>query len=47
MVLLWLRDELFDHGVLHSVQRGRKKPTLEAVTATVGALRKIDAETVR
>eukprot|EP00500_Bicosoecida_sp_ms1_P013497 CAMPEP_0203821952 /NCGR_PEP_ID=MMETSP0115-20131106/44817_1 /ASSEMBLY_ACC=CAM_ASM_000227 /TAXON_ID=33651 /ORGANISM="Bicosoecid sp, Strain ms1" /LENGTH=213 /DNA_ID=CAMNT_0050730983 /DNA_START=169 /DNA_END=807 /DNA_ORIENTATION=+ len=44
MVLLWLRDELFEHGVLHTVQRGRKKPTVEAVRALVAALRAADPE---
>lgn len=47
MVLLWLRDEIFEHGVLHTVQRGRKKPTVEAVKAVVAALRKRDPKTAR
>jgi len=47
VLLLWLRDELFDHGIVHTVHRHTRRITRFNVDSALNALRKVDADAVR
>jgi len=46
MVLLWLRDELFDHGIVHGLHRHHKRVSTNDMNDVVSALHKRNSSTI-